>query len=127
MPRFWRHKSDQPLVTNYYGWYYSVEFYGITYTFTEIDQLRNYKDRVAAGGHDNFRNQIFKGTFSSLLSLHSYTTNRFSSFRFRLHENYIHFRYREQIINLFEQAYEYFSSERDDDSPLFENRSKNFL
>ena len=122
MSRFWKHKSDQPLVLNYYDWYYSVEFYGITYTFTDIEQLQTYKDKIIAGGHSNFWNQIFKGTFPALFGFaNAHVTNRFSLFRFRLHENYVHFRYREEIVNLFEQAYKQFDSQRDDDSHIPEN------
>jgi hypothetical protein len=104
MASFWKNKSDKPLVWNYNGWYYCIEYYGITYTFIDIEKLREYRNDIAN------RKRRWVRSSQPILS-----KTWFALQRHNLRERYIHFRHREEIVNLFDRAYEQFSIEQDKD------------
>jgi hypothetical protein len=45
MGRFWKDQRGKPV---YSCWYYNVEFFGVTYSFPKIENLRDFRDRIAA-------------------------------------------------------------------------------
>lgn len=99
MAKFWKHKLERPLVRNYNGWYYSVEIRGRTYTFIDIERLRDHRNSVAGG---------------KLRTRHSRPIWSRSGLGMRMHrlqESYFNFRHRKEIVIIFDQAYEYFSAE----------------
>jgi hypothetical protein len=48
MAEFRKHKSEKPLVWGYSGWYYSIKYYGITFTFIDIEDLRKTGENISA-------------------------------------------------------------------------------
>lgn len=100
MPRFWKHKSDKPIVWGYSGWYYSVEYYGITRTFIDIERLR--VNAIEIGEQKRIPVSYSKSIWSR---------SGFVMRMYHLRVRFIHFRHRKEIVNLYEQAYAQFSSE----------------
>src|SRR5688500_5490845 len=103
MSRFWKHKPEKPLVWNHNGWYYSVEYYGITHNFIDIEALRELGIEIADG-------TPWPRSWPRV-----WTKNGFPMLRWFLRVRYLHFRHRSEIANLFEQAYMQFSSDLDDE------------
>jgi hypothetical protein len=104
MTSFRKFKSDEPLVWNYSDWYYSVEYYGITRNFIDIERLRECGDEIA----ERKRRPM------------SYTRPIWSKLGFvarlyNLRVRYIHFRHRNEIADLYKRAYAQFSSEVGDE------------
>ncbi len=100
MTSFRKFKSDKPIVRNYTGWYYSVEYYGITRTFIDVERLRESRDQVA----ERKRSPI---SYSKPI----WSKTGFALRMYNLRVRYIHFRHRQEIVNMYEQAYAQFSSE----------------
>ncbi len=107
--RFWKHKSEKPLVRNYYGWYYSVEYYGITLSFIDIKQLREFRNDIAEGKRK-----------STGFSRPIWTEWGFAVRMFHLKQRFIHFCYRKKIVKFLDEAYEQFSSEIDNEENVIE-------
>lgn len=104
MARFWKHKSDIPLVRDHSGWYYSIEYYGIIHTFIDIEQFRQCSYELA---HRKER----WGRYTSPI----WSKCGFELRMHRLRVLYIHLRHRGEIVNLYDQAYEQFYSERNNE------------
>lgn len=100
MGRFWKHRSDKQWVQGHTGWYYSIEYYGLRHIYIDIEQLRNEGEEIA----------------ERKLRPISYLYPIWSKigFELRIHnlrERFIHFLHRNEIVRLYDQAYEQFYSE----------------
>jgi hypothetical protein len=104
MARFWKHKPEKPLVWNYHGWYYSIEYHVITHTFIDVEKLREYRNDIAD------RKRI-----GTRYSRPIWSKRGFIMRTHKLRERYIHFRHRQEVVNLFDRAYKQFSTEQDNE------------
>lgn len=100
MGRFWKHKSDKPLVWGHSGWYYSIEYYGISYTFIDIEQFRERGKEIAE------RREKWGRSCHPIWSKFTIAVRRH-----QIRERIIHFRHRDEVVDLYERAYKQFYSE----------------
>jgi hypothetical protein len=111
MGSFWKNKRGEPV---YSHWYYNVEFFGITYSFLEIENLRNFRDKIAGQKLGSPFGWYRRNRMSSPLN-RFYRRNGIAFLKFRLRESYILFRHQKEIIGIFDRAYESFRAEQIDE------------
>ena len=111
MAKFWKDKRGEPVTSI---WYYSVEFYDITYSFIDIKYIREFRDTVAARKLSSPRSWFGFGGGKFSVPLNClWKKNGFSFLKFRLRENYILFRHQEEIVRIIDEAYKHFLAEQE--------------
>jgi hypothetical protein len=111
MGKFWKDKSGEPITSI---WYYSIEFFDITYSFIDIKYMREFRDTVAARKFSSPRSWVGFGGGKFSVPLNAlWKKNVFSFLKFRLRESYILFRHQEEIVRLIDEAYQHFLAEQE--------------
>jgi hypothetical protein len=119
MPKYWKDKPGEPIVS---CWYYNVEVYGITYSFIDIEDLKDFRNLVAARKLSSPRSWFSDYRLSYSLR-NILQKNGFYFLKHRLREDYILFRHRKEIVRIFDQAYKHFLAEQENEEIAFPKHS----